>query len=473
MNAPASIVPDLAARGLIAQTTAGLADHLAKARTLYCGFDPTADSLHIGSLVPLLTLKRFQLHGHSPIVLVGGATGMIGDPSFKAQERKLNDTATIAGWVEKLKAQTSRFVDFDAPGNPARIVNNYDWTAGVDVLTFLRDIGKHFSVNNLIAKDAIKSRLEREDSGISYTEFTYPLLQAFDFQQLFRSHGCTVQIGGSDQWGNMTAGTELVRKTLQGEAHVLTLPLVTKADGTKFGKTESGTIWLDASKTSPYAFYQFWLNTADADVEKFLLYFSFQRVEAIKALCAEHAKEPHLRKAQTALAEDVTTLVHGAEATESAKRISNILFSGDITTLSENDFAQLFRGAIPSIRVLKEDGLLAVRFVQYDDLTTLDNLIKSDFVIPTRNTEGNVLINEPMYLNKSCLSNIDGIASLMLLGIVKSKREARDFLKQGGISHNGQQVADDTFTLTPANALHGKYHLLRRGKKNYALLVHG
>lgn len=420
-STPAHIFADLEARGLISQTTNGLAEHLAETRALYCGFDPTADSLHIGSLVPLLTLKRFQLCGHTPIVLVGGATGMIGDPSFKAQERKLNDTDTIRNWVSKLKTQTSRFVSFDAAANPAKLVNNYDWTAGVDILTFLRDIGKHFSVNNLIAKEAIKARLEREDSGISYTEFTYPLLQAFDFQQLYRHHACTVQIGGSDQWGNMTAGTELIRKTCEGAAaHVLTLPLVTKADGAKFGKTESGTIWLDAAKTSPYAFYQFWLNTADADVEKFLLYFSFRNVDDIKALCAAHSAEPHLRKAQTALADDVTTLVHGADATAAAQRISAALFGGDITTLSADDFAQLAQDGLPSAP-LQEDGI---------------------------------------------------IAALTTASLVQSNREARDFLKQGGIQHNGQAVADETFTLTPANALHGKYHLLRRGKKNYALLVH-
>lgn len=420
LTSPAAIVADLQSRGLVSQTTKGTEDHLAQARTLYCGFDPTADSLHIGSLVPLLTLRRFQQYGHTPIVLVGGATGMIGDPSFKAQERKLNDLDTIQSWVEKLKKQTSRFVNFEGK-NAAKMANNYDWTHGVDVLMFLRDVGKHFTVNNLIAKEAIKSRIEREDSGISYTEFTYPLLQAFDFQQLLQREKCTLQIGGSDQWGNMTAGTELIRKTMQAEAHVLTLPLVTKADGTKFGKTETGTIWLSAEKTSPYAFYQFWLNTADADVEKFLLYFSFKPVAEIKAIATAHAAEPHLRKAQTALAEELTTLVHGEEATKAAQRISAALFGGNIDDLTEADFAQL-----------AQDGLPTLRYSQ--SIFMADALCQSE--------------------------------------LATSNRQAREFLEGNAVMVNGEVRTTPTFELTPANAKFGKYHLLRRGKKNYALLVH-
>jgi tyrosyl-tRNA synthetase len=250
---PAGIVADLRARELLAQTSNGVEEHLSEPRTLYCGFDPTADSLHIGSLVPLLVLRRFQQYGHTPIVLVGGATGMIGDPSFKAQERKLNDEATIRGWVEKLKTQTSKFVAFEGVNNPAKMANNYDWTHGVSILEFLRDVGKHFSVNAMIARDAVKSRLEREDTGISFTEFSYALLQAFDFAELYKNPAfkCTVQIGGSDQWGNITAGTELVRKKEGGQAFALTLPLVTKADGTKMGKSASGAVWLAAGEHSP------------------------------------------------------------------------------------------------------------------------------------------------------------------------------------------------------------------------------
>jgi tyrosyl-tRNA synthetase len=415
MTKTAPFLEDLKARGLIAQATPGFEEHVAEPRTLYCGTDPTADSLHLGHLIWLLTLRRFQLAGHHPIILVGGATGMIGDPSFKAQERKLLDMDTLRHNVAGLEAQTRRIV----PG--AKMVNNHDWTAGMGVLTFLRDIGKHFSVNNLIGKEAIKSRLERDGAGLSYTEFTYPLLQAFDFQHLIGNNDCTIQIGGSDQWGNMTAGTELIRKTLQREAHVMTMPLVVKADGTKFGKSESGTVWLDARKTSPYAFYQFWLNTADAEVEKYLLYFSFRSVEEIGSICAGHSRDPGKRVAQIALAEDVTTLVHGADATQAAQRISAALFGGDIAQLSESDFAQLAQDGLPSSK-LEAGGI------------------------------------------------VDALTAATL---ASSKREARDFLKGNAVSHNGQPVTDESFTLTPENAAYGKYHLLRRGKKNYALLVHG
>jgi len=415
------ILADLTARGLLYQASAGLEDHLASAgRTVYCGFDPTADSLHIGNLVPLLTLRRLQQAGHRPVVLVGGATGMIGDPSFKAQERKLNDVATIEGWVAKLQAQTSRFVDFTGP-NAALMANNYDWTHTVNVLEFLRDIGKHFSVNSMINKEAVKSRLEREDTGISFTEFSYSLLQAFDFDHLYNSRqfNVTVQVGGSDQWGNIVAGTDLIRKKSGGQAYALTFPLVTKADGTKFGKSESGTIWLEAGKTSPYAFYQFWLNTADADVEKFLGYFSFRPLEELRALAATHAVAPEKRLAQHALAEEVTTLVHGAPALAAARRITQALFGGDVSTLTEADYAQL-----------AQDGLPAFRHAP----TTL-------------------------------------LEALTLTGLAQSNREGRDFLKGHAIQHHGHTVTDEHLPLAAANARFGRYHLLRRGKKNFALLV--
>ncbi len=273
-----NLLADLEARGLIAQMTGGdeLSTHLCEvSRTLYCGFDPTADSLHIGSLVPLLTLKRFQMAGHKPIALVGGATGLIGDPSFKAQERKLNTPNTVSDWVEKIKSQVSAFISFDSPVNGAEVVNNLDWVGNIDVLSFLRDVGKHFSINNMIKKESVKQRIEREGEGISFTEFTYMLLQSYDFAELYQRHTCSLQIGGSDQWGNIVGGVDLVKRMHGGHAFGLTLPLVTKSDGTKFGKTESGTIWLDPAKTSPYAFYQFWLNSADADVYKFMRYFTF------------------------------------------------------------------------------------------------------------------------------------------------------------------------------------------------------
>lgn len=346
-----TLLQDLNARGLIAQMTSEeeLEQHLAEGSvTLYCGFDPTADSLHIGSLVPLLALKRFQQAGHKPLALVGGATGLIGDPSFKAQERKLNDDETVSGWVEKLKGQVSQFIDFDSGENSAEVVNNLDWTRNVDILMFLRDIGKHFSVNQMIAKESVKQRIDREGAGISYTEFTYMILQSYDFQQLNKSHGCTLQIGGSDQWGNITGGTELTRRMNGNRAYGLTLPLITKADGTKFGKTESGTIWLSPTKTSPYAFYQFWINTADADVYRFLRYFTFLPIEEIERIEQEDAAAQGRPQAQGILAEEVTRLVHGEEGLVAAKRITEALFSGDLSDLSENDFEQLQLDGLPS-----------------------------------------------------------------------------------------------------------------------------
>ena len=352
--ANSNLIAELQSRGLVAQMSSEdeLMEHLEKGSvTLYCGFDPTADSLHIGSLVPLLTLRRFQDYGHKPLALVGGATGLIGDPSFKAQERKLNDDSTVAGWVDKLKAQVSQFISFDNGNNSAEVVNNLDWTRGMDVLSFLRDVGKHFSVNSMIAKESVKQRIDREGSGISFTEFTYMILQSFDFQQLNKSHGCTLQIGGSDQWGNITGGIELSRRMNGNQVFGITLPLVTKSDGTKFGKTESGTIWLDATKTSPYAFYQFWMSTADADVYKFLRYFTFLDVERIAEIEEEDKAAVGRPQAQSVLAEEVTRLVHGNDAVEAAKRITESLFSGDISQLSEADFEQLKQDGLPATQV--------------------------------------------------------------------------------------------------------------------------
>ncbi|MFT6351533.1 MAG: tyrosyl-tRNA synthetase, partial [Neptuniibacter pectenicola] len=346
-----TLLEDLKARGLVAQMTSEdeLEKHLSEGSvTLYCGFDPTADSLHIGSLVPLLTLKRFQAYGHKPLALVGGATGLIGDPSFKAQERKLNDDSTVANWVGKIRTQVSAFIDFDSGDNSAEVVNNLDWTKNLDILTFLRDIGKHFSVNQMIAKESVKQRIDREGEGISFTEFTYMILQSYDFQQLNQSHGCSLQIGGSDQWGNITGGTELTRRMNGNQVFGLTLPLITKSDGTKFGKTESGTIWLDSSKTSPYAFYQFWLQTADADVYRFLRYFTFLSVSQIEQIEKEDEARQGRPDGQRVLAEEVTRLVHGEEGLVAAKRITEALFSGDTSTLSEQDYAQLAQDGLPS-----------------------------------------------------------------------------------------------------------------------------
>ncbi len=351
-----SFLQELQDRGLIAQTTGGdaLAEHLNSAsRTLYCGFDPTADSLHIGSLVPLLMLKRFQLAGHKPIALVGGATGLIGDPSFKAQERKLNTPDVVASWVDKLRAQVSRFIDFDASATSAEVVNNLDWVGKVDVLSFLRDVGKHFSINNMINKESVKQRIEREGEGISFTEFTYMLLQSYDFAELYQRNQCTLQIGGSDQWGNITGGIDLTRRMHGGHVFGLTMPLVTKSDGTKFGKTETGTVWLDSSKTSPYAFYQFWLNTADADVYKFLRYFTFLSVAQIASIEAEDIARAAKPEAQRILAEEMTCLVHGDSGLLAAQRITQALFSDDLAGLSESDFEQLQQDGLPSSKLAR------------------------------------------------------------------------------------------------------------------------
>jgi len=350
-----NFLQELQARGLIAQMTGGeaLAEHLnSGSRTLYCGFDPTADSLHIGSLVPLLMLKRFQLAGHKPIALVGGATGLIGDPSFKAQERKLNTPDVVASWVEKLRAQVSQFIDFDCGALSAEVVNNLDWVGGMDVLSFLRDVGKHFSINNMINKESVKQRIEREGEGISFTEFTYMLLQSYDFAELYKRHACTLQIGGSDQWGNITGGIDLTRRTHSAQVFGLTMPLVTKSDGTKFGKTETGTVWLNPSKTSPYAFYQFWLNTADADVYKFLRYFTFLSVERIAEIEAEDIARGAKPEAQRILAEEVTRLVHGEHGLLGAQRITAALFNDELTSLSESDLLQLQQDGLPSSQLV-------------------------------------------------------------------------------------------------------------------------
>ena len=421
---------DLKSRGLVFQTTgddtfeAWLDE---KPRTLYCGFDPTADSLHIGSLVPLLTLKRFQLAGHSPIALVGGATGLIGDPSFKAQERSLNTPDVVAGWVERLREQMSQFLSFDGEA-AAVMANNLDWTADVDVLTFLRDVGKHFSVNTMIAKESVKQRIEREGAGISFTEFTYMILQSFDFAELNKRYGCELQIGGSDQWGNITGGIDLSRRMNGASVQGLTLPLVTKADGTKFGKTESGTIWLDARKTSPYAFYQFWLSTADADVYTFLKYFTFLTVEAIDVLAQEDAAREGRPEAQRVLAREVTRLVHGASGLEAAERITSAMFSGDESSLSESDLAQLSLDGLPSSSISRDS--------MPETLTQL----------------------------------------LTDAGMAASGKQVKDALGRSAVSINGAAVsaannAAPMSCFAPEAAMHGCYFITRLGKKKVHLFV--
>ncbi|MEH6443445.1 MAG: tyrosine--tRNA ligase [Oceanospirillaceae bacterium] len=370
-----TLLEELSSRGLIAQMTneEELAQHLEnQSVTLYCGFDPTADSLHIGSLVPLLTLKRFQSYGHKPLALVGGATGLIGDPSFKAQERKLNDDTTVSNWVEKIKQQVSQFIEFNDEAHSAQVVNNLDWTKDMDVLSFLRDVGKHFSINQMIAKESVKQRIDREGEGISFTEFTYMILQSYDFQQLNKAYDCTLQIGGSDQWGNITGGTELTRRMNGKKAFGLTLPLITKSDGTKFGKTESGTIWLSANKTSPYAFYQFWINAADADVYNFLRYFTFLSVEEITSIEEQDKASQGKPQAQAILAREVTKLVHGESGLDAAERISNALFSGSFDSLEEGEFSQLAHDGLPSCHLP----------AAYSKTGSIDDMLKSIEGVP-------------------------------------------------------------------------------------------
>ena len=428
---PSELLADLRARDLIFQVAGedAIEEWLsAEPRTLYCGFDPTADSLHIGSLVPLLVLRRFQAAGHRPIALVGGATGLIGDPSFKATERQLNTPEVIGGWVDKIRQQVSQFIDFDGD-DPALLVNNLDWTADINVLDFLRDVGKHFSVNNMIGKESVRQRLDREGAGISFTEFSYMILQSYDFSELYRLHGCGLQIGGSDQWGNITGGIDLTRRLHGEQVFGLTLPLVTKADGTKFGKTESGTVWLDASRTSPYAFYQFWLSTADADVYRFLRYFTFLSIDEIAAIEKDDAERAGRPEAQRVLAQEVTRLVHGEAGLLAAERITEALFSGDLSDLGEADLEQLAMDGLPT-----------------------DTLDRND--LPPTLTQ-----------------------LLAQVGVAGGK-QIKDALAREAVLINGQPVTGGPTVpceevLSPERAIHGRFFLVRFGKKKYHLLIDG
>ena len=414
------LLDELTQRGLVAQNSdpVALADHLATPRTVYCGFDPTAGSLHIGHLVPLLMLRRFQLAGHTPVALVGGATGLIGDPSFKASERTLNSAETVQGWVASLSAQISALLPASDGLEAPLLVNNADWMGQMSALDFLRDIGKHFSVNAMLARESVRQRLARPDQGISFTEFSYALLQSQDFAVLNQRLGCTLQIGGNDQWGNITSGMDLTRRLHQTQVYGMTLPLITKADGTKFGKTEGGAIWLDPALTSPYAFYQFWLGTADEDVYRFLRYYSFMPLAEIETLEAEDAKRQGRKLAQQVLADELTELVHGKGALAAAQRISESLFSGEVARLGESDLAQLAQDGMPSSPIKGET-----------DLVTL----------------------------------------LVECGLANSKRIARELLAAGAVSVNGAIRRDEP--LTADDRLFGRYLLLRRGKKQYHLVI--
>ncbi|MBU0904971.1 MAG: tyrosine--tRNA ligase [Firmicutes bacterium] len=415
-----TLIEDLKWRGLAYQLTdeTGMVDLLNKdSISLYCGVDPTADSMHIGHIVPLLTLRRFQMHGHRPVLLIGGATGMIGDPSGRSEERQLQTTEQIDLNVQGLQKQMERIFDFNSD-NGAILVNNRDWIGSMDVIEFLRDYGKYIGVNYMLAKDTVASRLE---GGISFTEFSYMLIQAIDYNHLYNEHQCRIQVGGSDQWGNITTGLEMIRKTHTDEtkAFGMTIPLVTKADGTKFGKSASGSVWLDAEKTSPYEFYQFWLNTADADVIRYMKIFTFLTREEIEAFEVTVTEEAHLRKAQKALAEEMTKMIHGEAALENAIRITNALFSGDIKALSANEMKEVFKD-VPSIELTKEDK----------------NIV--DLIV-----EG---------------------------AISSSKRQAREDVTNGAISINGEKITDVGYVISAADRLDDSFAIVRRGKKKYHMV---
>lgn len=422
----ASLIEDLQWRGLLADCTdlPGLTERMNMGPvTVYCGFDPTADSLHVGHLMGQLTLKRFQQAGHHVIALAGGATGMIGDPSGRSTERNLLTREALTHNITCIKQQLSKLLDFEVAGNPARLVDNAEWTAPISFLDFLRDIGKHFSLNVMLAKDSVKSRMEG-DSGISFTEFSYQLLQAFDFLHLRQAFGCELQIGGSDQWGNIVAGTDLIRKKLSAAAWGWTFPLITKSDGTKFGKTATGAVWLDPQKTSPYRFYQFFINTEDVMVAPYLRKFTLLPREKIEALEAEHAANPGARAAHAALAREVTTLVHGAAACEDAIRASQLLFGGDPTGVSESAMRDI-AAEVPGATVARAS------------------------------------------LGGAGINIVDLLANTNLC---PSKGQARKDVEGGGIYVNNARVADIKRQVTENDLLHGKHVLLRKGKRNYLLV---
>jgi tyrosyl-tRNA synthetase len=422
-----SILEELKWRGLVADCTdaADLAKRLASPITLYCGFDPTADSLHVGNLVPLLALRRFQLLGHHPIAVAGGATGMVGDPSGKTSERQLLTPEVLAHNISRVKEQLKKLLDFDTKTNPARLVDNASWTKNVSYLNFLRDIGKHFPVNQMVAKESVRARMEDREVGISYTEFSYMLLQAFDFYVLCRDHNCELQIGGSDQWGNITAGIDLTRKKLGKTVYGLTLPLITNADGSKFGKTEAGAIWLDAKRTSVYRFYQFWINTDDRDAIRYLKYFTFLSKEEIEALEKKHAEDPGPREAHRALAKAATDLVHGPDATTEAIRASEILFGGELKGIAESTFNEIV-GEVPTKEIEKSklDGA---------GLPLLELLVHS--------------------------------------GLCPSKGQARKDIEGGGVNMNNVRESNFQRAVAASDLLFGKHLLLRKGKKNYVVVT--
>ena len=422
-----SILDELKWRGLVADCTdaAELAKKIAAPITLYCGFDPTADSLHVGNLVPLLALRRFQLLGHHPIAVAGGATGMVGDPSGKTQERQLLTQEILERNITCVKVQLAKLLDFETKQNPAQLVDNASWTANISFLDFLRDIGKHFSVNQMVAKESIRARMEDREVGISYTEFSYMLLQAFDFLVLYEKHGCELQIGGSDQWGNITAGIDLIRKKLGKTAHGLTLPLITNADGTKFGKTEAGAIWLDPKRTRVYKFYQFWINTDDRDVIRYLKYFTFLSAEQIAEAEAKHAQNPGAREAHNQLANYMTKMIHGDQAAKDAARASFVLFGMELEGVAPGVF-DLIIGEVPTKEIEK---------------TKLDG------------------------------AGLPLVELLVHSGLCPSKGQARKDIEGGGVNVNNVREASAARAVTANDLLFGKHLLLRKGKKNYVVVT--
>jgi len=424
-----NFVEELRWRGMLHDIMPETEEYLLKNKTTgYIGFDPTADSLHIGSLVPIILLMHFQQAGHNPVALVGGATGMVGDPSGKSEERNLLDEETLAKNVAGVKAQLARFLNFDSTTeNAAQLVNNYDWMKGISLIEFVRDIGKHITVNYMMAKDSVKKRLDSDSqTGMSFTEFTYQLFQGYDFYHLYKEKDCKLQMGGSDQWGNITTGTELIRRKAQGKAYALTCKLITKADGTKFGKTAGGNVWLDANRTSPYKYYQYWLNCSDEDAENYIKIFTFLDKQTIETLIAEHKETPHLRILQKKIGEDVTIMTHGNEAYENAIKASSILFGNstadDLKTLDEQTFLDVFEG------------------------------------VPQAEIERSVID-----------SGLGIVAAFADYGFLKSNGEVRRALSENSISVNKEKVTED-FVITKNDLIANKFVLLQRGKKSYFLL---
>jgi tyrosyl-tRNA synthetase len=423
-----TLLDELRWRGLVADCTdtEALTARLATGPlTLYAGFDPTADTLHVGNLVPLLCLRRFQLHGHIPIALAGGATGMIGDPSGRSAERNLLTPEVLRHNIASIKDQLARFLDFKAPANPARLVDNHDWFGPIRYLDFLRDVGKHFTVNWMVAKESVRARMEDRDNGISYTEFSYMLLQAYDFYHLRKELGCELQIGATDQWGNITAGSELCRRKLGAQVWGLTLPLLTKADGTKYGKSASGAVWLDARRTSPYRFYQFFVQSDDRDVIKLLKVLTFLTPDEITALEAEHAANPGARAAHRALAREVTTLVHGEHAVQEAVRASEILFGGELAGVGESTFNDLL-GEVPT---------------------------------------------QPLEAARLDGAGLPVTELLVHAGLAASKGAARKDIEGGGAYLNNTRIAEVNRPVTTADLLFGRHLLVRKGRKNYVVVT--